>query len=160
VSVHQSLLRSSRPLAAGTIAAAALAVLALAGPASAKEAAGVVTFAPGVAPSTSCNPIQSLKIDGDLSGGEPRVASISVDYQVKPCDSKQVVTVETIVADYYDASAVLWDDAAAPTSGKFTVGGVQVAKNYRVTLIVRDVRSGATVYSVDRLANVPRPTGV
>jgi len=35
-----------------------------------------------------------------------------------------------------------------------------IAKNYRVTLIVRDAGTGATVWSEDRLANVPRPTGV
>jgi hypothetical protein len=157
VSVHQSLYRSRRALA---VAAGAVAVLSLAGTASAKESAGVITFAPGVIPTTSCSPIQSLKISGDPNDGESGLASITVDYQVKPCDSKQVVTVETLVADYYDASAVLWDDPTAPLSGKFTVFGVTIAKNYRVTLVVRDAVTGATVGSVSRLANVPRPTGV
>jgi hypothetical protein len=157
VSVTQSLLRSRRTLA---VAAGAVAVLSLAVPASAKEAAGVVTFAPSVAPTTGCNPIQSLKIDSDTNDGESGLASISVDYQVKACDSKQTLALETIVADYYDPRVVLWDDPVAPLSGKLTVYGVTIAKNYRVTLIVRDARTGTTVYKVDRLANVPRPTGV
>ena len=159
MSVHQSLLRSSRPLAAGVIAAGVVAVLSLASPASAKESAGVISIAPGVI-STGCSPIQSLKISGDPNRADSGLASITVDYQVKPCDSKQVVTLETIVADYYDPTAVLYDDTAAPLSGRFTVFGVTIAKNYRVTLIVRDAATGATVWTVDRLANVPRPTGV
>jgi hypothetical protein len=158
VSVTQSLARSRRAVA---VAAGAVAVLSLAAPASAKESAGVFSIAPGVVTtSTSCSPIQSLKITGNTSTGETGLASITVDYQVRACDSKQVLTLETIVADYYDASAVLWDDPAAPLSGKFTVYGVQIAKNYRVTLVVRDASTGAVVTQVDRLANVPRPTGV
>ena len=160
MSVHQSLLRTSRPLA---VAAGVVAVLSMAGPASAREAAGTVTFstAPNTPTTTlSCNPIQSEKISGDTNKGETGLASITVDYQVKTCDSKQSFTLETVLADYYDPSVVLWDDPAAPLSGDFTVYGVQIAKNYKVTLIVRDARTGATVYKVDRLANVPRPTGV
>src|SRR4051812_19028012 len=156
VSFHQSLMPGRRTLA---IAAGALTVLSIAAPASAKESAGTFSTAPTTT-TASCSPIQSLKITGDTNAGDTNVASISVDYQVKPCDSKQVVTVETVVADYYDASAVLWDDTAAPESGKFTVYGVTIAKNYRVTITVRDASTGATVGSVSRLANVPRPTVV
>ena len=158
MSVTQSLFRSRRTLA---VAAGAVAALSLAAPASAKESAGVISIAPGViTTSTSCNPIQSLKISGDTNTGESGLAGITVDYQVKPCDSKQSLTLETILADYYDPSVVLWDDQAAPLSGRFTVYGVTIAKNYKVTLVVRDAVTGATVTSVSRLANVPRPSGV
>jgi len=157
--VHHSILRTRRVLA---VATGAVAVLALAGPASAKEINNtVVSIAPGVTTTTTgCSPIQSLKITGDATNAETGMASIQVDYQVKPCDSKQVVTVETIMADYFDPSVVLYDDPAAPQSGRFTVSGVTIAHNYRVTILVRDAVTGATVGSVDRLANVPRPTGV
>ena len=90
MSFQQSSIRSRRLLA---ISAGAVAVLALAGPASAKEAAGTVTFSPPPTTNTaSCNPIQSLKIDSDTNHAESGLASITVDYQVKPCDSKQSVT--------------------------------------------------------------------
>ena len=157
MSVPQSLVRSRRAVA---VAAGAVAVLSLAAPASAKESAGVFSTAPGViTTSTSCSPIQSLKITGSASTGDTGLASILVDYQVRPCDSKQVLSLETMVADYFDPSVVLYDDPAAPLSGKFGLG-VQIARNYRVTLVVRDATTGATVAQVDRLANVPRPTGV
>jgi hypothetical protein len=141
------------------VAAGAVAVLSLAGPAAAKESAGVFSSAPTTT-TTTCTPIQSEKISGVTNTGDSNLASITVDYQVKPCDSKQVVTVETLMTDYYDSSVVLWDDPAASQSGRFTVYGVAIAHNYRVTIIVRDAATGATVVSVDRLANVPRPTGV
>ena len=157
MSLTQSIVRHRRAVA---VASGIVALLAVAGPASAKETAGTVTFSsPPATTNTGCSPIQSEKITSSTKTGDTGGASITVDYQVKPCDSKQVVTLETLVADYFDATAVVYDNAPAPLSGKFTFGAV-IAKNYRVTLIVRDAGTGATVWSEDRLANVPRPTGV
>jgi len=82
--------------------------------------------------------VQSLKAQGDArAGGEPGTATIDVDYSVKPCDSKRVVTVETVVAESYNPDQVVWDDTAAPESGKFTLGGVKLNTTYKVTVLVR-----------------------
>ena len=92
--------------------------------------------------------MQSLKAQGDArAGGEPGTATIDVDYSVKPCDSKQVVTVETVVAESYNPDQVVWDDTAAPESGKFTLGGVKLNTTYKVTVLVRDAVTGAMVGS-------------
>ena len=155
MSFHQSLVRNRRTLA---VATGVMAVLALAGPASARESAGTFSTAP-TSTNTGCSPIQSEKITSSTRTSDTGGPSITVDYQVKPCDSKQIVTLETLVADYNDAGVVWYDDVTPPLSGRFTFGAV-MAKNYRVTLVVRDAGTGATVWSEDRLANVPYPTGV
>jgi hypothetical protein len=98
-----------------------------------------------------------LKTDSDPRVGETGLATIDVDYSVKPCQSKQVVTVESRLTEYADPSAVLWDDPAAPTSGRFTVAGVKLRTTYAVTVIVRDATTGATVGSATQLtAAVPK----
>lgn len=124
-------------------AASAAAVLSLAAPASAKEGgSGGTTTTP------TCSPVQSLRAQGDArAGGEPGTATIDVDYSVKPCDNKQAVTVETLVAETWYPDQVVWDDTAAPESGKFTVYGVNVNTLYKVTVLVRDAGSGALVGS-------------
>lgn len=124
-------------------AASAAALLSLAAPASAKEVgSGGTTTTP------TCSPVQSLKAQGDArAGGEPGTATIDVDYSVKPCDSKQAVTVETVVAETWYPDQVVWDDTSAPESGKFTVYGVKVNTLYKVTVLVRDAGSGALVGS-------------
>jgi hypothetical protein len=60
--------------------------------------------------------------------------------------------VETQVAEYVDPSVVLWDDTAAPMSGKFTLSGVKIRTTCVVTVIVRDPVTGATVGSASKSA--------
>lgn len=131
---------------------AATAVLSLAAPVSAKEVSSGGTPAP-----TGCSPVSSLKAQGDARTGETGLATIDVDYSVKPCDSKQVVTVETNVAESFDPTAVVWNDPAATQSGKFTVYGVKVRTTYKVTVTVRDAGTGALVGSASvSAAAVPK----
>lgn len=126
-------------------------MLTVAGPASAKESAGTISSAP-LPPPPDCQAVQSLKATGDARVGDLNLASIQVDYSVKPCDSKQVVTVETLMWESFVPSNVVWDDPAAPLSGRFTVTGVKLNTNYRVTVIVRDAATGAEVSRLSILA--------
>src|SRR4051794_36882500 len=126
---------------------AAAAVLSFAGPASAKEIGSG-----GTPTGTACSPVSSLKALGDVRAGESAVASIDVDYAVKPCDSTQVVTVETTVAEYLDPTAVVWDDTAAPENGGVTVFGIKLRTTYLVTVTVRDAVTGALVGSATKSA--------
>ena len=134
---------------------------ALAGPASAKEPAGVVSFAPSLAPTTTTSScaVKSFKTSGTTGVGDTGLSSVSADYQVKPCDSKQTVTVEVLVYESFDPSNVLYDDTAAPLSGKATVFGVKVGTLYKVVLTVRDATTGATVGEASASAKAPVPTG-
>jgi hypothetical protein len=121
-------------------AAAVTAALSLAAPASAKEIASG-----GTPVSSTCSPVSNLKAQGDARAGETGLATIDVDYDVKPCNSKQAVTVETTVAESFNPSVVVWDDTAAPESGRFTVSGVKLRTTYKVTVIVRDAATGSTL---------------
>ena len=127
-------------LAVWVPAVAAAAVLSMAGPVAAKEVASG-----GTPTTTTCSAVSSLKAQGDARAGESGVATIDVDYSVKPCDSKQTVTVETVVAESFNPAEVVWDDSAAPESGKFTVSGVRLRTTCKVTVIVRDATTGGTV---------------
>src|SRR4051794_24142293 len=97
----------SRRVLLATLGVAA--VVLTAAPASAKETASGGTPAP-----TGCSPVSALKASGDARAGESAVASIDVDYTVKPCDSSKAVTVETLIAEYFNSSVVVWDDPTAP----------------------------------------------
>ena len=153
---HSPVLRRTFAVAASVVAA-----VSLAGPASAKESAGTFSIAPGVvAPTGTCSPVQSFKTDYRTGIGDTGLSSISADYAVKPCDSKQVVTVAVLVVEAYDPTNVLRDDPAAPLSDKFDVVGVKLGTNYRITITVTDAVTGATVGQESRLASAPFPTGV
>ena len=138
--------------------AVAATMLALVAPAAtAKE---TTSGGGGTTTTTTCSPVSSLKAQGDPSNGELGMATIDVDYSVKPCSSKQVVTVETTVAEYFDPSAVVWDDPAAPESGKFTVYGVKLRTTYVVTVTVLDAATGAVVGSATKSAAATPKGGV
>ena len=138
-----------------------IAVAALAGPVAAKEASGNVVISSTVpAPSTACSPVSSLRAQGDTSTGETGMASIDVDYSVKPCDSKQEVTVETNVAESFDPTAVVWNDPQAPLSGKFTVYGVKLRTTYKVKVTVRDAGTGVVLGSSSVSASATPKAGV
>lgn len=119
---------------------AALLAGALAGPASAKE---ITSGGGGGGGTTVCNPVSSLSYKGDARVGETGLASIDVSYSVKPCVSGQAVTVRTVVAESANPAAVVWDDPAAPPSGRFTVFGVRVNYSYTATVFVYDAATGA-----------------
>jgi hypothetical protein len=143
------------------VAAGVAGAVSFAGPASAKEGAGVVTIAPGVvpAPSSACSPVKSFKHSSTTGVGDTGLSSVSADYQVKPCDSKESVTVEVKVAQEFDPTNVLRDDTDAPLSGKVSVLGVQLETWYRITITVRDAVTGQTVGSASALEIAHRPTG-
>jgi hypothetical protein len=145
-----------RTVVAGLALAAAL-PLSAATTASAKESAGTFSSAP-LPPPPACQAVQSLKASGDARVGDLNFASIQVDYSVKPCDSKQVVAVETLMWENFDPSNVVWDDPAAPTSGRFTVTGVKRNTNYRVTVVVRDAANGVEVSRLSILASADTRT--
>ena len=85
--------------------------------------------------------------DRTLAGvGETGLASIDVTYSVKPCDATPV-TVTTRVAEWFDPTAIAWDDAAAPLSGKFTVFGIRLRTTYRVAVEVRSAVDGSLLGS-------------
>jgi hypothetical protein len=160
MSVHRPALRTRRVLAVA--AGVAAAVVSFAGPASAKgAAAGTVTFISPTAttPTTTGCAVKSFKHSSVTGVGDTGLSSISADYSVKPCDSKQTITVEVKVAAEFDPANVLRDDTAAPEIGKFTVLGVELETWYRITITVRDASTGATVGSATALELAHRPTG-
>src|SRR4051812_22546166 len=161
MSVHPSLIRTGRVLAvaAGVTAAA----VSFAGPASAKEkAAGtVVTFVSptATAPTTTGCAVKSFKHDSVTGVGDTGLSSVSADYSMRPCDSKQAITVEVKVAEEFNPTNVLYDDTSAPESGEVSVLGVKLDTYYRITITARDARTGATVGTATALELAPRPTG-
>ena len=120
-------------LAAGTLA------LAFAGPAAAKEIASGGATGGTTAP--ACSPVTSLKYKGDATTADTGVATVSVDYATKACDSDPV-TVSVVMWQSALPTNVLWSDAAAPASGRFTVG-VQARVSYQVKVTVTDAVTGA-----------------
>jgi len=143
------------------VALGVAAALSFAGPASAKGGGGgVVSIAPGVlpTPTDACSPVKSFKHASVAGVGDTGLSSVSVDYQVQPCDTKEAVTVELTVAQEFDPGTVLRDDTAAPLSGKVTVLGIQLDTWYRITLTVRDAATGAPVGSASALEIAHTPT--
>lgn len=101
-------------------------------------------------------PVTSLTAKGDPRVGELGFAAIDVTYSVKPCDADPV-TVHTTVAEYFNATQVVYDNPAALLNDKFRVNGVRVRTTYKVTVEVTDavtgVREGISSISV---AAVPK----
>lgn len=124
----------------GGVVAAGLGLGVTAGTAAAKE---IGSGGGGGGGTTVCNPVNNLSYRGDARVGETGLASIDVSYSVKPCDPAQTVTVTTHVARLSDATNIVWDDPAAPLSGKFTVFGVATRTSYLVTVTVFDGATGA-----------------
>ena len=58
------------------------------------------------------------------------------------------------------SEVVVWDDPAAPLSGKFTVFGIRVGVSYRVTVYVTDAATGALVGQQSIFAGASRKVGV
>jgi len=129
---------------------------ALAGPASAKE----ITSGGGGGGTVTCSPISSLSAKGDARVGETGLASVDVNYSVKPCVDGQAVTVRVLMTESANPSVVVWDDAAAPQSGRFTVLGIRVGVSYRVTVSVTDAATGAVVGLQSIFAGAARKVGV
>lgn len=145
-----------RLIAVGVGALAAVSLVAPA--ASAKEPSGNVVISSTLPPPpTGCTPVRSFKITSDPEVGDTGLATVSVDYAVQACTSKQAVTVAVLVTEAFDPTDVVRDDPAAPLSGKFTIG-VQLGVDYRILLTVRDAATGATIAQVDRLAAAAVPT--
>ena len=149
--------RSRRILAVSVGVAAA--TLSVAGPASAKEASGTVTFSSPVPAPTSGCAVKSFKHDSVTGVGDTGLSSVSADYSMKPCDSTSAITVEVEVAEEFTPANVMYDDTAAAESGKVTVLGVQLETWYRITITARDARTGATVGTATALEIAHRPTG-
>lgn len=156
--------RTTRPArrVATRLAAAALGagilVGTFAGAASAKEiGSGGAT---GGTTTTTCNPVTSLGYKGDATTSDTGFATITVNYGVKPCVKGQTVVVDTKVYESANPSVVVYDNPAAPLSGKFTVGGVKVSFSYKVTVTVTDANTGAVVGSQTIFAAAVRKTGV
>ncbi|NYJ04190.1 hypothetical protein [Petropleomorpha daqingensis] len=142
------------------VAAGVAAAVSLAGPASAKEAAaGTVSFSTlPPAPTSGCA-VKSFKHSSTTGVGDTGLSSVSADWSMRACDSKSSITVEVTVAEEFDPADVLYDDPAAPESGKVTVLGVQLETWYRITVTARDARTGATVGTATALEIAHRPTG-
>jgi hypothetical protein len=119
-------------VAAGSVAT----LLLLAGPVSAK----------GGGTPTTCSPVSSLKAIGDPNDGDANLPTIDVSYSVKPCDSKQSITVETTAYETFVPTNVIYDNTEAPTSGDFLLV-VKLNTSYRVAVIVRDATTGAVLGS-------------
>src|SRR3954451_7584344 len=111
------------------VAAGVVAVVSFAGPAWAQGGGDinntVVSISPTVSTATPCH-IQSFKTSSTTGVGDTGLSSISADYQVKPCDSKHVVTVDVLVYQTSEPSNVMLDIPNAPLSDKFTVLGVKL----------------------------------
>jgi hypothetical protein len=152
--------RSRRILAVSVGVAAA--TISLAGPASAKEKAAnsIVTFSSSVPAPTSGCAVKSFKHDSVTGVGDTGLSSVSADYSMRPCDSKQAIAVEVKVAEEFNPANVLYDDTAAPESGKVTISGIQLETWYRITITARDAVTGATVGTATALELAHRPTGV
>jgi hypothetical protein len=145
------------------VATGVVAVLSIAGPASAKGGGDinntVVFISPTVTTTTPCQ-IQSFKTSSVTGVGDTGLSSISADYQVKPCDSKHTVTLDVLVYQTFDPTNVLRDEANAPLSDKFTILGVQLGVSYTIKLIVHDGATGDVVATASRTAWAAFPTGV
>lgn len=160
MSVHHSLRRNRRGLA---VAAGVVAVLSVAGPASAKGGGDinntVVFISPTATTTTPCQ-IQSFKTSSVTGVGDTGLSSISADYQVKPCDSKHTVTVDVLVYETWDPTNVMRDEPNAPLSDKFTILGVKLGVSYTIKLTVHDGPTGDVVATASRTASAAFPTGV
>ena len=84
----------TRRVLAVTVGVAAAAI-SLAGPASAKEkaAGSVVTFSSPVPAPTSGCAVKSFEHSSVTGVGDTGLSSVSADYSMRPCDSKQAITV-------------------------------------------------------------------
>ena len=123
--------------------AAALALILL-GSVSTVAGAKEVGSGSGATTTTVCNPVSSLSYRGDARVGETGLASIDVDYVVKSC-TKAAVTASVTVRELLVPSNVVWDQANAPLSGRFTVFGVKVRTSYLVRVDVLDAATGTLV---------------
>ncbi len=120
---------------------AGLLVGAFAGTASAKTVAG---NAGSVV--TTCDPVTGLSYKGDYPAGESGQAVITVTYSVKACD-KAAVIVDTRLYRTVDPSAIAYDNAAAPLSGKFAVSGVVPNTSYIAKVSVYNAATGTLMGS-------------
>lgn len=121
---------------------AAVSVGALTGAAAAKDIAPTGT----VTASTACSPVRSLGYKGDATTSDTGLATIAVDYSVKPCTAEAVV-VETTVFETANPSVVMYLDPAAPLASRFTVTAVKVNFSYSARVTVRSASTGTVLGS-------------
>ena len=133
--------RTARRRAAAMVLGATVLVGAFAGTAGAKE----IGSGGGTVTTTTCNPVTSLSYKGDATTSDTGVATVQVNYGVKSC-TKAPVTASVLMFQSTDPANVLWNDPAAPLSGKFTVG-VTARVSYQVRVTVYDAATGAQVGS-------------
>jgi hypothetical protein len=138
-STRPALLRGAALLAvAGTLALGSMA-----GVASAKGEVGSGGGGTGVP--VACNPVSSLTYKGDATTSDTALATVQVTYSVKSC-TKDAVTVDTRVAETAVPANVVWEQADAPLSSKFTAA-VKVNTSYLATVTVRDAATGDPISS-------------
>jgi len=135
-------MKAERLFKKGVAATAALIILAGATGVSAKE----ITSGGTPAGTTACAPVSSLSYRGDARVGETGLASIDVSYSTKQCD--KTVTQRVAVQMFENATGdVVYDNADAAASSKFTVFGVKVRTSYIVRVSVYNAATGALIGS-------------
>lgn len=112
---------------------------AFAGTASAKE----IGSGGGTVTTTACNPVSSLSYKGDATTSDTGAATVKVTYGVKSC-TKAAVTASVTMFQSAVPSNVVYADANAALSGKFTVG-VKANTSYQVRIDVYDAGTGTLV---------------
>ncbi len=106
-----------------------------------------------------CSPISSFSVKGDARVGETGLASIDVNYSVKPCVNGQSVRVVSQVIESSNGF-VLYDDQNAPPQNKYTVFGIKVSTSYRCVLTVLDGATGSVLGSSTLFCGAARKVGV
>ena len=124
---------------AAMLVGATVLVGAFAGTASAKE----IGSGGGTVTTTTCNPVSSLTYRGDATTSDTAAATIKVDYSVKSC-TKGPVTAAVTMFRSTDPANPIYQDLAAPLSGRFTVG-VTARVSYQVRVDVYDAATGSLV---------------
>lgn len=152
---------ASRTLRRVLLATAGIGLMAasFAGPALAKEVGSGSGAGTGTT-TTTCNPVSNLTYKGDYRAGETGLSSISVTYDVRPCDKTRPVVVDARLYLNADPTDMPYNDPAAPQSGKFTVYGVKASTSYIAKITVTDAATGSVVGSRQIYAAAVRKGGV
>lgn len=133
--------RSNRRRVAAFLSAGAAALALTAGVAGAAEIGTGGGGGGGGGGTAVCNPVTSLTAKGDPKVGELGFAAADVTYAVKPCDADPVI-VHVTVAEWADATQVVYDNPDAVLNGKFRVNGIKIRTTYKVSVEVTDAITG------------------